>query len=57
MPSIHLAATLPQLTTRERQVLELDSAGAFNREIACQLGIEERTVRAHLARGSCARRA
>jgi len=49
-PQSNLAATLPQLTTRERQVLELILQAHSNREIACQLGIEERTVRAHLAR-------
>ncbi len=40
----------PQLTARERQVLELILKAHSNREIASQLGIEERTVRAHLAR-------
>ena len=45
-----LAATIPHLTARERQVLELILLAHSNREIACQLGIEERTVRAHLAR-------
>lgn len=42
--------TAPQLTARERQVLELILMAHSNREIASQLGIEERTVRAHLAR-------
>jgi len=41
---------IPQLTARERQVLELILKAQSNREIACQLGIEERTVRAHLGR-------
>jgi DNA-binding NarL/FixJ family response regulator len=40
----------PQLTARERQVLELIMKAHSNREIASKLGIEERTVRAHLAR-------
>jgi DNA-binding NarL/FixJ family response regulator len=40
----------PQLTLRERQVLELILMAHSNREIASQLGIEERTVRAHLGR-------
>jgi DNA-binding NarL/FixJ family response regulator len=40
----------PQLTARERQVLELILKAHSNREIASELGIEERTVRAHLAR-------
>jgi DNA-binding NarL/FixJ family response regulator len=39
-----------KLTVRERQVLELILKARSNREIALQLGIEERTVRAHLAR-------
>jgi DNA-binding NarL/FixJ family response regulator len=44
--------TLPSanLTSREHQVLELIMKARSNREIALQLGIEERTVRAHLAR-------
>jgi DNA-binding NarL/FixJ family response regulator len=37
-------------TSRERQVMELILKARSNREIAFQLGIEERTVRAHLAR-------
>lgn len=44
------AAGAPQLTQREHQVLELILKAQSNREIALQLGIEERTVRAHLAR-------
>jgi DNA-binding NarL/FixJ family response regulator len=39
-----------KLTSRERQVMELILKARSNREIALQLGIEERTVRAHLAR-------
>ena len=35
---------------REREVLELIMKARSNREIAAELGIEERTVRAHLAR-------
>jgi DNA-binding NarL/FixJ family response regulator len=38
------------LTSRESQVMELILKARSNREIALQLGIEERTVRAHLAR-------
>jgi DNA-binding NarL/FixJ family response regulator len=45
-----LTAAVPQLTARERQVLELIMMARSNREIASQLGIEERTVRAHLGR-------
>ena len=45
-----LTASLPQLTERERQVLELILLARSNREIARQLGIEERTVKAYVAR-------
>lgn len=38
------------LTTRERQVLELVLRSRSNREIAHELGIEERTVKAHVGR-------
>jgi DNA-binding NarL/FixJ family response regulator len=48
--STHQATIVPQLTARELQVLELILKAHSNREIASQLGIEERTVRAHLAR-------
>ncbi len=37
-------------TNREKQVLELLVAGCSNREIGDPLGIEERTVKAHLAK-------
>jgi len=40
----------PHLTDRERQVLELILLARSNREIARQLGIEERTVKAHVGR-------
>jgi len=39
-----------ELTSRERDVMQLIMKARSNREIALQLGIEERTVRAHLAR-------
>jgi DNA-binding NarL/FixJ family response regulator len=39
-----------RLTSRERQVMDLILRARSNKEIALQLGIEERTVRAHLAR-------
>jgi DNA-binding NarL/FixJ family response regulator len=39
-----------QLTARERQVLELILMAQSNREIANQLGIEERTVKAYVGR-------
>jgi DNA-binding NarL/FixJ family response regulator len=38
------------LTAREQQVLELILLARSNREIASQLGIEERTVKAHVGR-------
>lgn len=40
----------PHLTDREVQVLELILLARSNREIARQLGIEERTVKAHVGR-------
>jgi DNA-binding NarL/FixJ family response regulator len=40
----------PHLTDREHQVLELILLACSNREIATQLGIEERTVKAHVGR-------
>ncbi len=42
--------TRPYLTLRERQVLELILLARSNREIAQKLGIEERTVKAHVGR-------
>jgi DNA-binding NarL/FixJ family response regulator len=39
-----------QLTARERQVLDLILLARSNREIARELGIEERTVKAHVGR-------
>lgn len=40
----------PRVTAREREVLELILLARSNREIARQLGIEERTVKAHVGR-------
>jgi DNA-binding NarL/FixJ family response regulator len=45
-----LTAPVPQLTERERQVLELILMARSNREIAHQLGIEERTVKLYVGR-------
>ena len=36
------------MTPRERQIVELLSAGASNKEIAKRLSVTERTVKAHL---------
>jgi len=44
------ATGTPLLTERERQVLELILLARSNREIATQLGIEERTVKAYVGR-------
>ena len=49
-PDSSLTSASPQLTVRERQVLELIMMAHSNREIANQLGIEERTVKAHVGR-------
>jgi DNA-binding NarL/FixJ family response regulator len=39
---------MPQLTLREREVLQLVRDGLANKQIARRLGIAERTVKAHL---------
>ncbi|MFI6730824.1 response regulator transcription factor [Streptomyces atratus] len=41
---------LKRLTDREREVLLLVGTGAGNRDLARELGIAERTVKAHIAR-------
>lgn len=50
VPESKIAAGVPQLTSRERQVLELILLARSNREIAAELGIEERTVKAYVGR-------
>jgi len=49
-PDSSLTNASPHLTDREREVLELILLARSNREIARQLGIEERTVKAHVGR-------
>ncbi|MGD0729743.1 MAG: response regulator transcription factor [Terracidiphilus sp.] len=50
VPDGSLTNGRPHLTDREREVLELILLARSNREIAHQLGIEERTVKAHVGR-------
>ena len=42
------ATPLDQLTAREREVLELIAGGRANKRIALELGISEKTVKAHV---------
>jgi DNA-binding NarL/FixJ family response regulator len=49
-PDTSLTNGSPHLTDREHQVLECIMQACSNREIARQLGIEERTVKAHVGR-------
>jgi DNA-binding NarL/FixJ family response regulator len=50
VPDGNIANGPLHLTDREQQVLELILLARSNREIARQLGIEERTVKAHVGR-------
>jgi DNA-binding NarL/FixJ family response regulator len=50
VPDTSLTNPDPQLTAREQQVLELIMLARSNREIATELGIEERTVKAYVGR-------
>lgn len=50
VPDSSLTNGALHLTAREKQVLELILLARSNREIARQLGIEERTVKAHVGR-------
>jgi DNA-binding NarL/FixJ family response regulator len=50
VPETSPSASGLQLTSREQQVLELILLARSNREIATQLGIEERTVKAYVGR-------
>jgi DNA-binding NarL/FixJ family response regulator len=46
----NLTSNRPRLTSREGQVLQLLLLARSNREIAIELGIEERTVKAHVGK-------
>lgn len=46
-----LRARYDTLSTRERQVLEMVTHGALNKQISARLDVAERTVKAHRARG------
>jgi DNA-binding NarL/FixJ family response regulator len=46
----NLTTARPHLTTREHEVLQLILLARSNREIALELGIEERTVKAHVGK-------
>jgi DNA-binding NarL/FixJ family response regulator len=50
VPVSNSTCSNPHLTDREREVLDLILMARSNREIARQLGIEERTVKAHVGR-------
>jgi len=45
----YAALAFPELTVRERQVLDLLASGSRNREIARRLGLSEKTVRNHVS--------
>jgi DNA-binding NarL/FixJ family response regulator len=49
-PSRSASQTLAQFTARETEVLKLLVAARSNREIARTMGVEERTVKAHIAK-------
>jgi DNA-binding NarL/FixJ family response regulator len=44
-----MSEPFPQLTARERDVLELIAAGLANRQIADRLGLSSKTVRNHVS--------
>lgn len=45
-----IAARLATLTPREHQVLELVANGLLNKQIACELGTAEKTIKVHRGR-------
>jgi DNA-binding NarL/FixJ family response regulator len=49
-PELADQAKVDELTSRERQVLELIARGLSNREIAAALIVEESTIRTHVKR-------
>ena len=50
VPKVTQRSSGPELTAREQQVLELLLMANSTREIAVRLGIEQRTVKAHISR-------
>lgn len=48
-PATHIKTDLSALTSREKAVAELVAAGKSNKEVARDLDITERTVKAHLS--------
>jgi FixJ family two-component response regulator len=45
-----LQSRLERLTPREREVMQLVVLGRLNKQVACELGTVEKTVKAHRAR-------
>lgn len=48
-PRVYTALIFPELTERERQVLELVATGSDNHTIARDLALSEKTVRNHVS--------
>jgi DNA-binding NarL/FixJ family response regulator len=49
-PGLDPAAAFPQLTTREREILDLIAAGRDNADIAARLFVSPNTLRNHISR-------
>lgn len=45
----YAAQVFPQLTAREREILDLVAAGRGNHDVACRLMLSEKTVRNHIS--------